>query len=51
MRIEVHPAHTGQPVARFIDFEFADADNGSGRSDDYTRGTITRVHAARSRCR
>ena len=43
VRIEVHPAHTGQPLGRFIDFEFADAANGSGSPNDYTRGTITNV--------
>lgn len=43
VRIEVHPAHSGRPIGRFIGFEFADADSGRGRSGDYSGGTITRV--------
>jgi hypothetical protein len=43
VRIEVHPAHDGRPLGRFIDFKFADETNGSGTTGDYTRGTITRV--------
>jgi hypothetical protein len=41
VRIEVHPAHTGRPLGRFIAFEFTD--EGSGRSDDYASSTVTRV--------
>jgi hypothetical protein len=41
--VEVHPAHDGRPIGRFIDFQFADAARQRGAADDYTRGTITRV--------
>ena len=42
VKIEVHPAHDGTAVGRFIDFEFLDASRARG-SSDYTQGTITRV--------
>jgi hypothetical protein len=40
--VEVHPAHDGSAIARFIDFEFLD-DRQRSAASDYTQGTITRV--------
>jgi hypothetical protein len=40
--VEVHPAHDGKPVGRFIDFEFLDERRRKGASE-YSQGTITRV--------
>ena len=48
VRIEVHPAHTGRPVGRFIDFEFAERATAAAAPSDYTRGTITRVPRPRA---
>lgn len=42
IKVEVHPAHDGKAVGRFIDYEFLDARQSRG-SSDYTQGTITRV--------
>jgi hypothetical protein len=41
--VDVHPAHDGKAIARFIDFEFVDAAQRRGGAGDYTRGTIMRV--------
>ena len=40
--VEIHPAHDGTAVGRFIGFEFVDGRE-SGGSSDYTQGTITLV--------
>ena len=42
IKVEIHPAHDGAAVGRFIGFEFVDGRE-SGGSSDYTQGTITLV--------
>ena len=50
VRIEVHPAHDGRPLGRFIDFKFADAADGSG-APTITRAARLRAFLGRSPCR
>jgi hypothetical protein len=40
--VEIHPAHDGQAIGRFIDYKLVGADR-QGSASDYAGGTITRV--------